>query len=437
MYNASPSGRGVLNRLAVQEFVAQVDAENELRRRLDEARTSANTALARDIEAELREWEPKRRKVLGQFVNQMGAVYDPRLKLVDGKSVDIANLGYDDLPPDPKDPTSFNPRKENRETARVIVEQIQEQVARGGKLDEAFAESASKKVHDEWMERNKSWAPKHQMLPFGELSKEEADKDRVLVQKGIRRLERFSVNYGGKAFGAAVTVARRSAPKSVLLAGGLLGAAMYVGLEAFDATGTSCTEYQDAYVNSQMKSLGNDCYRELAPDERVMNFFNLPEEKQRALLKNENICGFYRELHAKFFAQPRFKSLDCRKDRFVLETENADGSADVHEARYWINTKNLRVVSTKRVGHGATGQLYLKKDGDTVENANTPFVAKQLAKLKLFLPDAAACCAGVGADRNQCLAAYNERVKSAGKAKVGAGAGRDGPGGEKPSVDAL
>lgn len=44
-------------------------------------------------------------------------------------------------------------------------------------------------VHEKWLERNGSWASAEQKLPFHELSKSEADKDRVLVRKGIEIYE--------------------------------------------------------------------------------------------------------------------------------------------------------------------------------------------------------------------------------------------------------
>lgn len=94
--------------------------------------------------------------------------------------VDIANTSYEDLPEDWKG--------ENKISAEVSVSLV-ERALRSGVIDiesDEFLEEASATVHEKWLERNGSWAPAEQNLPYSELSEEEKDKDRVMVKAAIR-----------------------------------------------------------------------------------------------------------------------------------------------------------------------------------------------------------------------------------------------------------
>ena len=88
---------------------------------------------------------------------------------------------------------STNNRAENDASANVVLKTIEDQLASGGKLDDAFVEKASVTVHDEWMKRNSSWAPPEQMLPFSQLTKVEADKDRAMVRIGMTLATRLGL----------------------------------------------------------------------------------------------------------------------------------------------------------------------------------------------------------------------------------------------------
>ncbi|MCX5797595.1 MAG: hypothetical protein NTY77_19060 [Elusimicrobia bacterium] len=105
--------------------------------------------------------------------------YEPRIKTgADGKTqVDIANLPYEKLPEQFK--------AENRESARVTMDLIADRLRRRQPLDAEFIEKASSVLHDKWVERNASWAPDEQKVPFEKLTPEEAEKDRVIIRKGV------------------------------------------------------------------------------------------------------------------------------------------------------------------------------------------------------------------------------------------------------------
>lgn len=125
------------------------------------------------------EWRAARRLSDGTF--------EPRIKKTTDKvwarrhgtdEVDIANTRYDDLPADWQ--------KENRESATVAVKAIDAARKNGTDLRHGdFMEDASEKVHDEWLRRNKDWAPPEQSLKYGDLSEAEKEKDRVVVRQAL------------------------------------------------------------------------------------------------------------------------------------------------------------------------------------------------------------------------------------------------------------
>ncbi len=113
--------------------------------------------------------------------------YEPRIKITtdaqwsqmngNATEVDIANTIYTDLPEDWKG--------ENKKSAEVAVTQVEQALRNAIPLDEQFVEIASSALHDKWLERNGSWAPPEQNVPYSELSEEEKEKDRVIIRKAI------------------------------------------------------------------------------------------------------------------------------------------------------------------------------------------------------------------------------------------------------------
>lgn len=136
-------------------------------------------ALASELHEEWRagRLDPK----TGKYEERLKPTTDQEWIKTHGTSkVDIANTSYEDLPVDWKG--------ENRDSAEVSVT-IVERALRSGVVDiesEGFLEEASATVHAKWLERNGSWAPPEQNLPYEELSEDEKDKDRVMVKAAIR-----------------------------------------------------------------------------------------------------------------------------------------------------------------------------------------------------------------------------------------------------------
>lgn len=127
------------------------------------------------------EWRASRKKENGTFEPRVKKTKDQAWTEKNGTDqVDIANTDYRDLPEDWKG--------ENKASAEVAIGEIYK--AGGKNLDENFIEKASAAVHDAWRERNKSWAPKEQMVEFDELSEEEKNKDRVMVEKAVEMFKK-------------------------------------------------------------------------------------------------------------------------------------------------------------------------------------------------------------------------------------------------------
>lgn len=90
--------------------------------------------------------------------------------------VDIAALAYAELPSDWQ--------AENKAGAECAVDQVLAALERRA-LDAAFIEEASAAQHAKWLERNGSWAPASQQLPYAQLTEDEKEKDRFFVRRAI------------------------------------------------------------------------------------------------------------------------------------------------------------------------------------------------------------------------------------------------------------
>jgi hypothetical protein len=104
--------------------------------------------------------------------------YEPRIKIVDGKEYDIANLVHIQLPP--------KLQASNCAAADDACDQVRKGIERGMSLrGEAFLTMASSAQHECWMVMNADWADPGLMVPFSELSREEQDKDTVIIVAAV------------------------------------------------------------------------------------------------------------------------------------------------------------------------------------------------------------------------------------------------------------
>lgn len=101
-------------------------------------------------------------------------------RVIDGKAeVDIANLDFGRLPAK----YQFENAAAAEGAVRVIGESSNAEGIVGVDL-----EAASARVHDQWLERNGSWAPPEQNKPYSTLSEIEKEKDRVVVRAAAQAI---------------------------------------------------------------------------------------------------------------------------------------------------------------------------------------------------------------------------------------------------------
>ncbi|GGL07439.1 hypothetical protein [Nocardia jinanensis] len=126
------------------------------------------------------EWRAPRLRDDGRYEERPKQVRDDQewITAHGTDQVDIANTDYRDLP--------LDYRRENQESAKVALPlALDEHLAGRDPARAGFVEDASEQVHIAWLDRNRDWAPPDQSLPYGRLSEEEKEKDRVVVRAAV------------------------------------------------------------------------------------------------------------------------------------------------------------------------------------------------------------------------------------------------------------
>lgn len=87
--------------------------------------------------------------------------------------VDILNMKYEELPAD----WSY----ENRATARVACQEVLRGIREKHLFNDEFIEDVSKRIHIEWIKRNKHRTTKQLLIPYENLPDVEKEKDRRAI----------------------------------------------------------------------------------------------------------------------------------------------------------------------------------------------------------------------------------------------------------------
>ena len=110
--------------------------------------------------------------------------FEPRIKTIDGVTMDIANMHFDMLP--------VSLQSSNVAAAKCACRNVEREFAAGRDIDsDEFMEEASELQHENWIENNRSWADAHQLVPYTELSHEDKEKDRAIVRVAIKEYGAF------------------------------------------------------------------------------------------------------------------------------------------------------------------------------------------------------------------------------------------------------
>ena len=180
-------------------------------------------ALASDLHEQ---WRASRRLPNG--------TYEPRLKDDGfGGQVDIANTPYSQLPEIRKAETRAGALSGIK--AQELAENNQ-QFDKNGAPDIEFM---SDRIHKDWLQRNESWAPPEQKLPYAQLSEADKEQDRLIARSAVARPKSNSTptRPSASTSGSANKGASSSMPLSGLKKSGEAGAKQ-VGTEGVKKAGT-------------------------------------------------------------------------------------------------------------------------------------------------------------------------------------------------------
>lgn len=96
--------------------------------------------------------------------------------------VNIAALSYEQLPSDWQ--------KENRLAGEATADALLAAKEQRRPFDSQLMEEVADHLHAKWLERNGSWAPPEQSVPYAQLSEAEKEKDRLFVRAGFDAIQR-------------------------------------------------------------------------------------------------------------------------------------------------------------------------------------------------------------------------------------------------------
>ncbi len=304
-------------------------------------------------------------------------IYEPRVKK---PGVDIANTDYKDLPPQWK--------SENRKAAAVVVEElIEPRIRHEGRLivtDPAAIEKEAAHIHKKWLERNGSYAPVHQKLPYGELSEEMKTLDRNHVLKGNQLADDFyrksTVGRILRGHGGGVAVRGRTGSTGLTARAALLAAAVGVDAALMMAPAKiACQQPGDG----TLINVDSDCrpIHDYSPG--VINFLlEDPQKQVEELKRNRRSCEYYKEFHRKLFAGSVLSNVRCENNGYsFMLSEKPDSPRTKFEVEVTGSSQRLRMV--KLGGTSMTG-LSLK---DIMDNQPIHYVSA-----KLYQSEVEACC---------------------------------------------
>ena len=152
--------------------------------------TIVKNALSYALGSDLHEaWRSPRKKEDGTYEPRIKKSKDEDWNMSHGTDeVDIANCSFEQLP--------SNWQYENLEAARVAIELVYDKIVSGEKFIPEEIEQMAAVIHDEWLKRN-DWVfnpeygdPKL-AVPYGQLSKEEQDKDRAQLGPAQAKVQAY------------------------------------------------------------------------------------------------------------------------------------------------------------------------------------------------------------------------------------------------------
>ena len=342
-------------------------------------------------------------------------IYEPSLKEIDGKSYDIANLDYDELP------EKF--KAENREAAKVIADEIEKTLNSGKPLNSEFIDETSKKVNFKWLSNSKDhtnnkYLVKQGIAKFNEMA---GDGNNNIIQKHKKKLAALITKHGTKN---VAKKAGRIGAMALFTPPLALEAALMAGLHA---PKTGCSTLDEA-VASEYGLIDSDCKLE-SPNvnNRVLNFLELDDKKQQSMLnQNKLICDYFTNFHKKVIENYEIKSVSCQGNRAIVDLNNntiAPGSdrpaGKVQQVFHFNRDKRdcpSRISYNFGQGKPITNEHYddscnLYKVNETLKGrGRTPVLPEQISSARqtnrLFAMEVIQCCKSN--EQHSCLKHLNK-----------------------------
>ncbi len=324
------------------------------------------------------------------------AVFEPRLKEVNGQVYDIANLPFSQLP------AQYQER--NMKHAQVILRKYQS-TAWITQDNRYMAEIVQSGIRNQLKDELLSGLSHVGSQTAQEMALTEMQTVREIAHElmanwlGIKSFSKF----GGGGLGIPVLTLAIS--------------------QVRDATPISCsTELGAPYITSERPDGVEGC-RDI-PEIRgnVLRFLDLSANQQLSLLalNNGRVCNFYRRLHQVMFEQPHLTRLQCHNAGFDLTGRWDDGRMLDHKIIYYPENTTKKEPGKKAIKQinligGSTWKTPLASTIEVNANGEIPMLRpdselskKRIASLRLYLPDAYNCCTNKDPRfRKECSTAYN------------------------------
>ncbi len=399
------------------DWVKNLETAN---RDLEKSLSKISKTLPADRKKKLIELQAERNALLAAEDRYLKTKIIPRkvrLKEIDGKFYDIANMDYKDLP----EKFQF----ENEVSAEIAVEQIEKKIKSGKAIDAKFIDEASDIIHQEWLKRNGSWATEEQKKPFSQLSKVEADKNRIIAQRAIDTFQEADKKVSSSAFEKSMLRAAKLGKKSILIMGGILSAGLTaaaqlasnpnitkkelatgVAAELVFSSTSACAEVNDRFMN-----LDENCKPIAKVDINVYTFLKESESVQLEALKNKKVCDFYKNLNSNLedTSNISIESMSCAKDKIKI-TSLSKGS----EMTYWMNlNKNGEITRINSFTGASQKNVYnFEKEDIDPNNIIEESMAKEITELKKVIGDVKSCCSNQTDECTKYLLSASSSKKS-------------------------
>ncbi len=321
-------------------------------------------------------------------------LYEPYFLPLMGRTYDIANTDFDNLPQAIQEASRFSVSSNARK--------IRQRIIQGLPLDEPFLDEINSGLTNRW-------STLEQRAALKKIALIEEQKVKILFKTGSVILDQIENQILSHAYSSAIALAKTGGSKSLLLLGGVVGLSIRFASTLLGTNGIGCES--QSYVNLDPN---NHCAPKFEINQQIDEFLVLTEQEQVEVLKNKEICQYYKDLYDHFFSQPQFEQLTCTNDhQFLLNTVDPKTQRRLQYKVEMNDQKNITKILTTENGLEVRNFKFAGRSEDVTSNLGiSNLIVEEYRKLKLFIPDAKFCCESKS---KECLRDY----EGAGLSEVG------------------